>query len=309
MADLSHNLINLTETIATTSTSKPILIIFVNGLILPQSLWTPTIELLETLLSSSTHSISALTYDRYGQGQSRPTDPTWKPEPHDLLFAVEELHSLISHISTKHFPHQSPILFLISQSIGVPLARLYDQHHPGQISAHLFLDSNIANTDFISIYPDPDAPDFNASTLPSDTTINDLQTMRERTQKMFHPSVPNAEGLDRSNLAHLLPHADKPALHAPHGKTPFVTVVGHDPEAFAEEGLKLQGAPKGLNLRFMQPFWHAYNDGLCKLTGERRVKGVVIAEGAGHFVQRDNPRMVAQEIKEVVYKMINEAGA
>ena len=221
MADLSHNLINLTETTATTATSKPILIIFINGLVLPQALWTPTIELLKPLLSSSTHRTSALTYDRYGQGQSRPTDPTWKPKPHDLLSAVDELHNLISHITTKHFPHQSPILFLVSQSIGVPLARLYSQQHPTQISAHLFLDSNIANTDFTSIYPDPSAPDFNPSTLPSDTTIASLTTMRSRTQKTFHPSVPNAEGLDRSNLPHLLPHADTPSLRAPHGKVPL----------------------------------------------------------------------------------------
>ena len=309
MTDLSHNLIDLTETTATTSTSKPILVIFINGLVLPQALWTPTIELLKPLLSSSTHPISALTYDRYGQGQSRPTDPTWKPEPHDLLSAVEELHGFISHITSKHFLTQPPTLFLASQSIGVPLARLYDQHHPGLISAHLFLDSNITNTDFISIYPDPDAPDFNASTLPSDTTIDDLRTMRDRTRKMFHPSVPNAEGLDRSNLAHLLPHSGRPALRAPHGKDPFLTVVGHDPEAFAEEGFKLQGAPKGLNLQYMQPFWHAYNEGLCKLTDERRVRGVVIAEGAGHFVQRDRPGLVAQEIKELVDKLIIEADA
>jgi pimeloyl-ACP methyl ester carboxylesterase len=34
-----------------------------------------------------------------------------------------------------------------------------------------------------------------------------------------------------------------------------------------------------------------------------RGKGVVIAEGAGHFIQRDTPEVVAREIVELIEKV------
>lgn len=277
---------------------------------LPQASWKSTIDLLGQSFAASPIAapIFAITYDRYGQGESVPKDqPSWKPEPHDMLSAATELSEIFHLIVAKYFPSTNPTpkIIFVSHSIGVPLVRLHNQHHQTKAHAHLFLDSNIANTDFVSVFPDPDAADFDSLHLPDDTKMEDLRIMRERTKGMFHPSVPNSEGLDRRSLRSLLPHAHQPKLLGPNGKSPFLTVIGHDPVAFAEEGLRLNGTPKGLNESYMQPTWDEYNKGLLELGNEQRTKGVVIANGAGHFIQRDNPGCVAEEVRELIEKVLD----
>jgi len=44
------------------------------------------------------------------------------------------------------------------------------------------------------------------------------------------------------------------------------------------------------------PAWHEYNEGLARLTDVERAKGPIIAPDCGHFVQRDNPGFVVQEV-------------
>jgi hypothetical protein len=83
----------------------------------------------------------------------------------------------------------------------------------------------------VGLWPDADAPGFDESTLPKGTTVEEIRQVREQYKKRFHVSAPNPEGLDRRNLASLLPHADGPVLLG----DPFLTVVGHDPETFAQE--------------------------------------------------------------------------
>lgn len=318
-----------------TPTAPPVLLVFINGLMLPCALWQPTIYILPPLLADIQARIYTLTYDRYGQGESR-RPPPWKPLLHDLTSAATELETLLTHtlgthpsLSTTH----TPKFIFISHSIGVPLTRLQNAATTHPASAHLFLDSNISNTDFISLLPDPSSPTFAPSSLPPPTTVADLESLRTRTLTTFHPSVPNAEGLDRSTIATLMPHSDKPALRgpvlAPHpaagtititdhntisssssnsnsniNSAPWLTVLGHDPTAFAEEGLRLQGTPVALNEKYIQPAWDKYNAGLLRLSEEGKVRGVVIAEGAGHFIQRDNPTCVAEEIVGLVRKVV-----
>ena len=53
--------------------------------------------------------------------------------------------------------------------------------------------------------------------------------------KIFSPSNPNKEGLDRRNLAELLPSASEPKLVGPGRKAPYISVVGHDAETFAQK--------------------------------------------------------------------------
>lgn len=281
----------------------PILIVFINGLMLPRAPWQPTLSMLPALLTDVSVPIYALTYDRYGQGESR-RPPPWKPELHDLSTAATELETILNTTLADHAElTATPTLLFVSHSIGVPLARLHNATTANHATGHLFLDSNISNTDFVSLLPDPDSPNFDASSLPSGITADDLRSSRERMKAMLHPSVPNPEGLDRSSVAELVPHADRPELRGPDGEAPWLTVVGHDPVAFAEEGLRLQGTPVALNTAYMQPPWDEYNRGLLRLSSEDRVKGVVIAQGAGHFVQRDNVACVAEEIRELVGKI------
>ena len=180
-------------------------VVFLNGLALPSSSWFPAAE----RLISHRHDEAGLPlpallcYDRYGQGESDP-DPTDPP--------------------------------------GTPygaLARLYAGAHPGRVEGLLFLDSMMANTDFVSLFPDPDpatwGPDDDAS-LPPGVSPEDLRHARAEIAKLFHPTVPNRERLDRRYLPQLLPRADEPVLPpGPSGKMPLLTVVGHDWDTFAEE--------------------------------------------------------------------------
>ena len=46
--------------------------------------------------------------------------------------------------------------------------------------------------------------------------------------------------------------------------------------------------------------WEKYNEGFCKLTDSERAKGPLIAPGTGHFVQKDNPPFVAEQLEELV---------
>lgn len=310
--EISHNLTQLNDATPTPNT-PPILLVFINGLMLPSALWKPTLDLLRPHFTSHPTPIYALTYDRYGQGASRSPTPDWTPDLHPLTSTTEELDSLLTTLLPLHFPPPTPTpqLIYIAHSIGVALIRLHNTltshpHHLG--TAYLFLDSNISNTDFISLLPDPSSPTFDpgTTTLPPDSTLTDLTTFRQRTAAMFHPTVRNAEGLDRTTVAELVPHADQSKLRSSEegGKGPWLTVVGHDPEAFAEEGLKMSRAPKGLTRRYMQPAWDGYNEGLLEVGGDGRVKGLVIAEGAGHFVQRDTPGVVVGEVVELVEKVV-----
>lgn len=89
----------------------------------------------------------------------------------------------------------------------------------------------MAHVDLVSLWPDVDAPGFDRDTLPEGTTVEEVRSVREQYRSRFHVSTPNPENLDRSDLARLLPQAASPKLQA----NPFITIVGHDAETFAEE--------------------------------------------------------------------------
>jgi hypothetical protein len=138
-----------------------------------------------------------------------------------------------------------PSIFFVANSLGGAVARLYADQYPYTVSAILFLDSIMANSDFVSIWPDPDAPDFakTALPLPEGVTEDALRETRAKYRQIFHPVtglMGKAEGLSRKNLAELLPYSDKPLLRFEKGgKGPWLTVVGHGFKRFAEEGLKV----------------------------------------------------------------------
>jgi pimeloyl-ACP methyl ester carboxylesterase len=215
------------------------LIVFLNGLMLPRSSWDPSIQsFLEKRIVGRLPYPGLLSYDRYGQGESD-RDPTDRDPPpchgHDAMSAVQDLKQLILQIWRDHLDHSKPThfpcLIFVCNSIGCALARLFTQQHPGTVSGLLFLDSIMANSDYQSMWPDPEAPD----TLPGSVTADEVRETRKKYRQMFHPDVPNMEGLSRSNLAQLLPYSDGPKLEGYLGKGPYLTVVGHDWETFAEQ--------------------------------------------------------------------------
>ncbi|KAL3454996.1 alpha/beta-hydrolase [Aspergillus heterothallicus] len=298
---------------ATSTTTPPTLLVFLNGLGLPQASWFATIAKLQE--SSSSPLPALLTYDRYGQGATTDRDPSDEAaeDPthgHDCLTVIKDLRQLITQIaSDKLGIPESDIdrvrLILVANSIGGALSRLYAQEYPGTVAGLLLLDSVLANSDFVSIFPDPDAPGFDEATLPEGITADALRAGREGMKRVFHPSVGSKEGLSRKNLAQLLPHSDSPVLVGPDGKNPYVTVVGHDFEAFAKESARM-GRGEELTRVYVNPFWHTYNEGLVKIAGDEqgRGKGPIQAPGAGHFVQKDNPDFVAGEIFEILGKVL-----
>ncbi|KAI2623497.1 alpha/beta-hydrolase [Hypomontagnella submonticulosa] len=287
------------------------LIVFLNGLIVPQAGWQPTIDKLQRDWAGNSQAGEAgdnrpplLTYDRYGQGESArdPADDL-HGGTHDIFEVIRDLHILTKEIwATKvitaidEAPLPSKLVF-VANSIGCVIARLYAEAHPGTVAGLLLLDSNIANSDLVSIFPDPDAPDFDPAVLPEDVTVEDLRRTRASYALNFRPEAPNPEHLDRSTIAAALPYSDAPSLLG----EPRIIVVGHDWETFAEEGLRgSMNVPKSLTNKFMNPAWTKYNEGLTRLTSAGRAAGPIIAANCGHFIQKDDPWLVALLINELI---------
>jgi pimeloyl-ACP methyl ester carboxylesterase len=101
-----------------------LLVVFLNGLGLPQAVWKPTIDLIQQ--SSLSPKPRMITYDRYGQGAS-PRDPreSWPTkEPgyaHTLDDVTDDLHELIQTVS----PDRCSRIVLVNNSIGAHVARRY----------------------------------------------------------------------------------------------------------------------------------------------------------------------------------------
>jgi hypothetical protein len=151
----------------------------------------------------------------------------------------------------------------------------------------VFIDSMIANSDFTSVFPEP-----------TDDEDPALTSTRQIITEKFHPSVPNPEGISRLNAAKLLPSACSPTLPT----EPYLMVLGHDPVYFAQSSEKITGTDAGMILRYLQPAWEVYNEGLTKLS-RRAISAVRIVPDTGHFIQVDRPEAVADAIEEVVWKV------
>jgi hypothetical protein len=50
-------------------------------------------------------------------------------------------------------------------------------------------------------------------------------------------------------------------------------------------------------------YWAKYNEALTKITDTGKCPGVIIAEGCGHFIQKDNPKFVASEVGSMIGKL------
>lgn len=257
-----------------------------------------------------------LTYDRYGQGATTDHDPldANAEDPkhgHTVEDAVEDLQSLISSISALHniaHDNSTPPIMFIANSIGCAIARLYAERYPDTISGLVLLDSVLANSDFVSIFPDPDSNNFDSSQLHEGITTSDIVKTRQIVHRIFHPSQGSAEGLSRKNLAALLPSSDSPRLVYHDGESrkdgtgpgPWVTVIGQGPQKFAEDSFKSMGIPTAVTKSYASPYWNQYNIGLTKITSSDRARGPIRAEKAGHFIQRDDPELVFEEVKNML---------
>ncbi|CAD6581833.1 MAG: hypothetical protein ASARMPREDX12_000679 [Alectoria sarmentosa] len=288
-------------------TDPAVLVVFLNGLMTDKSSWVPVMSgiIRQRKSLASPEFPSMLAYDRYGVGMTEDRDPLdqgrERGHGHDCSNAADDLHHLISHFSngSKLLSEEKLRVVLVANSIGCAIARLYAEKYPA--AALLLLDSIMANSDF-DLWPDPDASGFDKRELPKDVSVEVLREQRAKFAVIFKPTVVNREGLSRRNLAKLLPHSDGPMLGT-QSERPWVTVVGHDFDAFANESLRTMGTPIGLSMRYMNPTWHKYNQGLVHITDREKSKGPIFAQGCGHFIQRDDPDFVIKEALDLVDKV------
>ncbi|KAF4455735.1 hypothetical protein F53441_1934 [Fusarium austroafricanum] len=292
--------------------TNPTLIVFVNGLGAPQASWVGTMTKLKDLSPQGLPAM--LTFDRFGQGQTTDRDPNDEgasdpTHAHDCMSVVGDIRQLITQILRDRMGIDNPDsakLVLIGNSIGCALTRLYAAEYPGTVAGALLLDSVLTDTDFVSVFPDPDAEGFDPKDLPTRVTAEDLRVARAETGKRFHPSVGSREGLSRKNLTQLLGHSDSPDLPKVGDKDPYVTVLGHDFDAFAARTGGDFKIPGEAVQAYMNPYWHHYNEGLAKLTSAERSDGPIQAPDAGHFIQVDNPVFVAEKLRQMLQRLANE---
>jgi pimeloyl-ACP methyl ester carboxylesterase len=142
--------------------------------------------------------------------------------------------------------HKSAIdevrIIFVASSIGCAIARLYASEYPRTVSALLLLDSIIANSDAVSLLPDPQSPGFSEGGLPEGITVELLYDARQKVGRYYHPNTPNKEGLWWGNLPTLLPHSDTPQLRGPNTRTPYVTVMEHDRDVWCAEAEKVRSS-------------------------------------------------------------------
>lgn len=265
-------------------------VVFVNGLLTRSCDWELTIYSLIALASPP----FILSYDRLGVPPSDPL-PTDRAT-NDISTAARDLGALLEKIYPILSLSSNTPLVLVGSSIGCCIIRLFIEYYAVcttdddcdggfkgyRVAGVLFLDSYIANTDFVSLFPPASADEPEA-----------LTRTRAIIVRYFHPDVENPEGLSRSNAQELLPSASDPKL--PGG--PKLTVVSHDPEYNAEDMVLRLDIDKVCYLRYVQSAWDEYNAGLAQLSPNGRG---VKAERSGHFIQHDRPDLVMKEIEAVL---------
>ncbi|TGO16032.1 hypothetical protein BPAE_0525g00020 [Botrytis paeoniae] len=285
--------------------ASSLLVVCLNGLGLAQTSWRPTIELIQQ--SSISPKPWILTYDRYGQGAS-PKDPRESlpnKDPgyaHTLDDVTDDLQELIQTVS----PDRSSRIIFVNNSIGAHVARRYAERYPKIVEGILFLDSNPGNTDYAMIWPNPKDPSFDLEKMtPPGTSLEVYEAAYTKMTSIFAPTSKNGEGFDRRDIKTILPSPSEPKLKGSKtsDKGPWITVVGHELEQFSKEEWIMLKVPLGMAAMYTQPMWEKYNEDLCKLTDQDRAKGPIIAPKCGHFVHKDNPPFVAEQLEDLIMKV------
>lgn len=180
-------------------------------------------------------------YDRVGQTASigRNQDVPGRPRGHgrDCLDAAHDLREVITSVGDKHLgisygQIDNLRIILVACSISCAIARLYATEFPKTVVGLVLVDSTLANSDTVSLFPDPASPDFSPASLPAGVTPELCADSGKKIFPVYGSESKNPEGLWRGTLPGLLPYSDSPKLQGPEPGTPYVTVIEHDPEIF-----------------------------------------------------------------------------
>ncbi len=64
------------------------------------------------------------------------------------------------------------------------------------------------------------------------------------------------------------------------------------------------GTPISLSMKYTNPLWHRYNQGLLQITDPHLAVGPVVAKNCGHFVQRDDPSFVIDQLSSLLGRLV-----
>lgn len=215
------------------------LIVCISGIDNTQKIWFPMIAALRQ--KSSKNMPPILTYDRVRRGTSigQNADVPGRPVGYgrDCLDAAHDIREVVVDVAKTRMnvpPERIDNLDIIfvASSLGCAIARLYADAYPRTVVGLLMLDSTIANSDTVSLFPNPGAPGFSAEKLPPGITAEMCVLSRKIIGHLYHTESPNKERIWRGNLPDLLPLADSPKLLGPRPNTPYVVVVEHDRSLF-----------------------------------------------------------------------------
>lgn len=262
-----------------TESEKKKLVVFVNGLRSSMKDWE---GITAELVYRHPH-VYTLAYDRWGVGGSDPIPPS-RHGRNDLSTAAEDLGLVLKSIS-KRYTKLSPgktRLVLVGSSIGCSIIRYFLGRYSGgipNVDAVVMLDSYLANSDFISLFP-----------AKRDDEPEALTRTRDIVMKIFGLEVKNNEGFDRTTAASFLPSAGLPPL--PHN--PYLVVVIHDSEYMVNEMVESMGIDKKWYLLCVDNAVVKYHQDM--LEGLSARGKWVVAEKAGHFIHADRVDLVIDEI-------------
>ena len=179
-----------------------VLIVYLNGLDNPHTMWYPMASRLLEVHSNKLPPM--LMYDRPGQGTTKGRNPgiVGRPPGHgcDCLHAVHDLRELILKVADMRLGipvrniNDLQIVFVAS-SLGCAIARIYAAEYPGTTAALLLLDSILANSGITSLFPDPSSPTFLEGALPDCVTQELCADARRKIAPVFDIRSPNKEGI------------------------------------------------------------------------------------------------------------------
>lgn len=58
-------------------------------------------------------------------------------------------------------------------------------------------------------------------------------------------------------------------------------------------------------MTYANPVWQAYNSDLTRITDEGKAIGPLIAINCGHFIQKDSPKFVSEELISLLDRVVN----
>jgi hypothetical protein len=62
-----------------------------------------------------------------------------------------------------------------------------------------------------------------------------------------------------------------------------------------------------MTLTYFSPAWQVCNEALATITAPERRRGPIIAKGCGHLIMKDDPKLVADELQNLLEKIERKA--